>query len=100
MRASALRALLAGLGFGLALVTKNQFVLIVPPVLVLLALLDWRYYRAGNWWLRLAPPVIACGCFGVWTLAQFQFFGRGFPLPAACLFGAGAAPQACRAIEI
>jgi 4-amino-4-deoxy-L-arabinose transferase-like glycosyltransferase len=68
---------LAGLGFGLALVTKNQFVLIIPPALLLAGLLDWRYYRAGSWRLRLVPAVIACGCFGLWTLAQFQFLGPG-----------------------
>ncbi|MCG8347889.1 MAG: glycosyl transferase, partial [Chloroflexales bacterium] len=67
----------AGLGFGLALVTKNQFVLIVPPTLVLLALLDWLYYRAGSWWLRLAPVTLACACFGAWTLIQLMFLGPG-----------------------
>lgn len=71
------RAALAGLSFGLALVTKNQFVLIVPPALALAALLDWRYYRAGNWWLRTLPLAIACGCFGLWTLVQLQFLGPG-----------------------
>ncbi|RRR68722.1 MAG: glycosyl transferase [Candidatus Viridilinea halotolerans] len=68
-------ALLAGLSFGLALVTKNQFVLIVPATLGILALLDWFYYRAGDWWLRLAPPVIAVACFGAWTVAMLAFFG-------------------------
>lgn len=70
-----LLSLLAGLGFGLALVTKNQFVLIVTPTLGLLALLDWRYYRAGDWWLRLAPPILAGAMFGVWTLSMLAFFG-------------------------
>lgn len=68
-------ALLAGLAFGLALVTKNQFMLIVTPTLGLLALLDWIYYRAGDWWLRLTPPIIAVGCFGLWTLTMLTFFG-------------------------
>src|SRR6266508_712585 len=68
---------LSGLGFGMALVTKNQFVLIIPPVLLLIGLLDWRYYRAGSWGLRLVPLIIACTCFGIWTLAQFQFLGPG-----------------------
>lgn len=67
----------AGLGFGLALVTKNQFVLIVPPALLLIGLLDWRYYRAGTWQLQLVPLVLACGCYAMWTLAQFQFLGPG-----------------------
>lgn len=70
-------SLLSGLGFGLALVTKNQFVLIIPPALALLALLDWRYYRAATWRLRLAPPLVACACFALWTLVQLQFLGPG-----------------------
>ncbi len=67
----------AGLGFGLALVTKNQFVLIVPPALALVALLDGAYYHAASWRLRLVPLIVACACFGAWTLAQFQFLGPG-----------------------
>jgi hypothetical protein len=77
VRRALLFSLLAGLGFGMALVTKNQFVLIVPPTLALLALLDWRYYRAGTWWLRLLPLLISCACFGAWTLIQLQFLGPG-----------------------
>lgn len=69
--------LLAGLGFGLALVTKNQFVLIVPPTLVLIGFLDWVYYRSTSWILRLLPVIIAVGCFGVWTLIQLTFLGPG-----------------------
>lgn len=69
--------LLAGMGFGLALVTKNQFVLIVPPALLMVGLLDWLYYRVCSWRLRIVPLVIACGCFGLWTLAQLQFLGPG-----------------------
>lgn len=76
-RRQRLLSILAGLGFGLVLITKNQFVLIIPPALALLALLDWRYYRAGSWWLRLAPPIIACACFGAWVVVQFQFLGPG-----------------------
>jgi hypothetical protein len=67
--------IIAGFAFGLALVTKNQFMLIVTPTLGLIALLDWRYYRAGDWWLRLVPPTIALGCFGLWTLIMLTFFG-------------------------
>ncbi|NTU79625.1 MAG: glycosyl transferase [Chloroflexales bacterium] len=71
------RAGLAGLLFGLALITKNQFVLIVPLALALAALLDWRYYRVGGWALRLLPFAVACACFGAWTLVQLQFLGPG-----------------------
>lgn len=70
-------SVLAGLGFGLALVTKNQFVLIIPLALVLIALLDWRYYRAGTWTLRLVPLIVAVGCFALWTVVQFALLGPG-----------------------
>jgi 4-amino-4-deoxy-L-arabinose transferase-like glycosyltransferase len=71
------RITVAGIVFGLALVTKNQFVLIIPPALLLAGVLDWRYYRAGSWGLRIVPLAIACACFGIWMLAQFQFLGPG-----------------------
>jgi 4-amino-4-deoxy-L-arabinose transferase-like glycosyltransferase len=76
-RRSTLYAALAGLAFGLALVTKNQFVLIVPPTLLLVALLDWRYYHIGSWPMRLLPLFIACACFALWMLIQLQFLGPG-----------------------
>ncbi|MCS6840223.1 MAG: glycosyltransferase family 39 protein [Roseiflexus sp.] len=70
-------SVLAGLGFGLALVTKNQFVLIIPLALALIALLDWRYYRAGTWTLRLIPLTVAIGCFALWMAVQFALLGPG-----------------------
>ncbi len=76
-RSHVMWSMLAGLGFGLALVTKNQFVLIIPPALLLAAALDWRYYRAGSWMLRLVPLVVSVACFGIWTLAQFALLGSG-----------------------
>ncbi|WP_298817352.1 ArnT family glycosyltransferase [Chloroflexus sp.] len=68
-------AILAGIGFGLALITKNQFALIVAPGLALLALIDWRYARVGDWWLRLAPPLIAGSMFAGWLLIMLAFLG-------------------------
>jgi 4-amino-4-deoxy-L-arabinose transferase-like glycosyltransferase len=68
---------LAGLAFGLALITKNQFVLIIPPTLLLIGLLDWRYYRVATWSFRLVPLIVASTCFAIWTLVQFQFLGPG-----------------------
>lgn len=70
-------AILSGLGFGLALVTKNQFALIVPPALVLATALDLIYYRSSTWQMRTVPLLLACGCFGVWMLAQLLFLGPG-----------------------
>jgi len=68
-------ALLAGIGFGLALITKNQFALVVAPSLLLLAFLDWRFFRVGDWWLRLAPPIIAGSMFAGWMLIMLVFLG-------------------------
>ncbi|GAB4151984.1 MAG: glycosyltransferase family 39 protein [Roseiflexaceae bacterium] len=70
-------SLLAGLGFGLAVITKNQFTLIVMPTLTLITLLDIFYYRAGSWALRILPALIATICFGTWTVVQFAFLGPG-----------------------
>jgi 4-amino-4-deoxy-L-arabinose transferase-like glycosyltransferase len=69
--------ILAGIGIGLALLTKNQFVLIVPPALAGVALLDWLYYRAADWRLRIVPLIVACACFGILTFLQYQFLGAG-----------------------
>lgn len=66
---------LSGLGFGLALITKNQFALIVGPGLALIALLDLVYYRQGSWWLRTLPLGIASACFGGWTVVMLTMLG-------------------------
>src|SRR5262249_9433022 len=76
-RTSLALCIASGLGLGLALLTKNQFALIVPPALFLIALLDWRYYRFADWRLRLVPLFVACACFAVLTLLQYQFLGAG-----------------------
>jgi hypothetical protein len=76
-RTSLRLCIISGLGLGLALLTKNQFVLIVPPALFLIGLLDWRYYRVADWRLRLVPLVVACACFGILTFLQYQFLGAG-----------------------
>ncbi|ABY36960.1 MAG TPA: glycosyl transferase [Chloroflexus aurantiacus] len=68
-------AILAGIGFGMALITKNQFALIVAPSLLILVLLDWRFMRVGDWWLRLAPPLIAGSMFAGWLLIMLAFLG-------------------------
>jgi 4-amino-4-deoxy-L-arabinose transferase-like glycosyltransferase len=69
--------ILSGIGIGLALLTKNQFVLIVPPALAGVALVDWLYYRVSDWRLRIVPLMVACACFGILTFLQYQFLGAG-----------------------
>jgi 4-amino-4-deoxy-L-arabinose transferase-like glycosyltransferase len=68
---------LAGLGIGLALLTKNQFVLIVPLAMAIVTLLDLVYYRVTDWYLRIVPLLVACLCFGILTFLQYQFLGAG-----------------------
>jgi 4-amino-4-deoxy-L-arabinose transferase-like glycosyltransferase len=70
-------SILAGLGFGMTVVTKNQFTLILMPSLALIALLDWQYYKAGTWVVRIVPAGIAALCFAAWTFTQFAFIGPG-----------------------
>lgn len=67
----------SGLCFGLAMVTKNQFALVVGPGLALISLLDLVYYRRGGWALRLLPPAVSAACFGAWMLITLTWLGPG-----------------------
>jgi 4-amino-4-deoxy-L-arabinose transferase-like glycosyltransferase len=71
------RALMAGVCWGLAMVTKNQVTLALTPAIGLLALLDWRYYRNGRWSLRVLPLAVAVALAGAWLLALFALLGPG-----------------------
>ena len=68
---------LTGLFFGLAMVTKNQFTLILVPAFGLVVLADIFYFRAATWKIRLIPPIVAIACFGFLTILQYQFLGAG-----------------------
>lgn len=68
---------LTGLFFGLAMVTKNQFTLILVPAFGLIVLADLLYFRAATWKIRLLPPIVAIACFGLLTILQYQFLGAG-----------------------
>lgn len=56
---------LSGLCFGLAMITKSQFALIVPAVLVVTGLITTVYYRQPLR-LALAPLVVAIGVTAAW----------------------------------
>lgn len=68
---------LTGLWFGLAMLTKNQFTLILVPAFGLVILADKIYFRAGNWKTQFLPAMVAMGCFGLLTILQYQFLGAG-----------------------
>ncbi len=58
--------LLAGLGFGLALITKNQWGLFLIPALILMAVLGKAFYRDPSWAGNLMAAGIAVGLWGLW----------------------------------
>jgi hypothetical protein len=73
-RDSARHALGAGLLFGLAMVTKGQYGLIVPALLVV-ALVDRVYFREIGLKKIALPLVTAVGCLGLWYVVQLALVG-------------------------
>lgn len=73
-RKSSSYAFAAGLFFGLALITKGQYWLLVP-VFGLVILADWWYYKQ----LGLRNGIILLGmivlCFAIWQAVQFILVG-------------------------
>jgi 4-amino-4-deoxy-L-arabinose transferase-like glycosyltransferase len=68
-------AFLAGLFFGLAVVTKSQTALIIPA-LVISAVLHKFYYKKSGFMGYLIMNAVVIGCFGIWYLAQFLIVGQ------------------------
>lgn len=66
---------LAGLAWGLAMVTKSQVLLLLPVSLGLLALLNHFYYRQVKWSAFIIPGVIAGGCVAIWYATQIAMIG-------------------------
>lgn len=67
--------LLAGLAWGIAMVTKSQVLITLPIAILLLGLIDRLYYRQAGWMSYLVPLVVAAGCVGAWYLAQVAIGG-------------------------
>jgi hypothetical protein len=70
-------ALLAGLGWGLAIVTKSQAAIGLTPAIALLGLLDWRYIRDRRWALRALPLATALLIAAAWLVTLFALLGPG-----------------------
>ncbi|GBD09756.1 hypothetical protein HRbin22_02017 [Candidatus Thermoflexus japonica] len=58
--------ILAGLGFGLAMITKNQWGLFLLPALGAMALLGKGFYRDPSWAGNLVAAGVAIGLWGLW----------------------------------
>ncbi len=65
-RPTAARLALAGSLFGLAMVTKQQFLIVLAPTLGLAWLANQLYYRAAPQRVFVVPAVIAVGMYAAW----------------------------------
>ncbi len=72
-----LRRIASGILFGLAMITKNQIALIIPPTLVVVWALDALYYRRLRHADFALPLVIALSIYAVWMGVLLIFLGDG-----------------------
>ncbi|MCK6540375.1 MAG: glycosyltransferase family 39 protein, partial [Anaerolineales bacterium] len=84
------RLTLIGLFFGLAMITKYQYLLFIAPTLILSWLLDSFYYKTSTHRNFLIPGIVAAGTFGVWQLLTLQYLGPSTALENLALLRASA----------
>ncbi|MEW6285750.1 MAG: glycosyltransferase family 39 protein [Chloroflexota bacterium] len=84
------RLALIGLFFGLAMVTKYQYLLFLAPTLILSWLLDIFYYKTSTHRNFLIPGIVAAGSFGIWQLLTLQYLGPSTTLENLALLRASA----------
>jgi len=84
------RLSLIGLLFGLAMVTKYQYLLFLAPTLILSWLLDTFYYKTASHRNFLIPGIIAAGSFGIWQLLTLQYLGPSTAMENLALLQASA----------
>jgi len=84
------RLSLIGLLFGLAMVTKYQYLLFLAPTLILSWLLDIFYYKTSSHRNFLIPGIIAAGSFGIWQLLTLQYLGPSTAMENLALLQASA----------
>jgi hypothetical protein len=66
---------LVGLLLGLAMVTKNQYLLVLAPTLGLAWLANLLYYHAAPQRIFIIPGVVAAACFALWQLYMILYLG-------------------------
>ena len=81
---------LIGLLFGLAMITKYQYLLFLAPTLILSWLLDIFYYKTSTHRNFLIPGIIAAGSFGIWQLLTLQYLGPSTAMENLALLHASA----------
>ncbi|MCL4869959.1 MAG: glycosyltransferase family 39 protein [Anaerolineae bacterium] len=62
------RLVLVGLLFGLATVTKQQYLLVLAPTLGLAWISNWFYYRQKPHLHFLIPGILTAACYAVWQV--------------------------------
>jgi 4-amino-4-deoxy-L-arabinose transferase-like glycosyltransferase len=65
----------AGLFFGAAILTKSQYLIMVPATLSLVAILDILYYRQGAWKSLVLVAGLALACAVAWQIWQITYYG-------------------------
>jgi 4-amino-4-deoxy-L-arabinose transferase-like glycosyltransferase len=71
------RLALVGLLFGLAMVTKYQYLLFLAPTLAFAWLANLVYYRTVPQRVFVLPGLIAATCFAVWQIYLILYLGPG-----------------------
>lgn len=84
------RLLLIGLLFGLAMITKYQYLLFLAPTLIGSWLLDIFYYKTSSHRNFLIPGIVAAGSFGIWQLLTLQYLGPSTAMENLALLRASA----------
>ena len=69
------RLSVVGLLFGLSLVTKNQYLLVLGPALLLSWIANLLYYRVAPQRTFLIPGIIAASCYALWQIYMVLYLG-------------------------
>ncbi len=84
------RLSLIGLLFGLAMITKYQYLLFLAPTLILSWGLDVFYYKTSTHHNFLIPGIIAAASFGIWQAVTLQYLGPATAMENLALLQASA----------
>ena len=69
------RAVVAGLCFGAAMITKGQLVFVLLPAVALGWIVDRTWHRRWAWWVFPLASVVAVTSYGAWLALQVAAIG-------------------------
>lgn len=69
------RLTVVGLLLGLAMVTKNQYLLVLAPTLGLAWLANLAYYRSAPHRTFIIPGLVSVACFALWQVYMVLYLG-------------------------